>query len=200
MTGEFIHARHNGVRNLFAELAAEVAYDVEVEPRLQPLHNERFRLRTTTTDDEARLDIAVSGLWGNRFERTFVDVRVFNPTSRTVSDVPAEAYRAQEQHKRRVYEQRVTDVEHGTFVPLIFRSTGGASPAAHAFIKRVCQLLQHKKNIQYSEAMANVRTRLSFALQRSALVCLRGSRRVKRKLKDTTESILAVNAEAGIKK
>ena len=104
LTGGFIHARHDEVRDLFAELVAEVAYDVEVEPRLQPLLNERFWLRTTSTNEEARLDIAVSGLWGNRFERTFVDVRVFNPSSRTVSDVPAEAYHAQEQQKRRVYE------------------------------------------------------------------------------------------------
>ena len=38
LTGGFIHARHDEVRDLFAELVAEVAYDVEVEPRLKPLH------------------------------------------------------------------------------------------------------------------------------------------------------------------
>ena len=30
-----------------------------------------------------RLDIAANGFWGGRFERTFVDVRVFNPFSKT---------------------------------------------------------------------------------------------------------------------
>ena len=60
------------------------------------------------TDEEARLDRGVSGLWGNRFERTFVNVRVFNPKSRTINDVPAEACPTQEQQKRRVYEQRAT--------------------------------------------------------------------------------------------
>ena len=28
---------------------------------------------------EPQLDIAINGFWGGHFERTFVDVRVFNP-------------------------------------------------------------------------------------------------------------------------
>ena len=33
----------------------------------------------TNVQDGARLDISASGVWGGRFERTFFDVRVFNP-------------------------------------------------------------------------------------------------------------------------
>ena len=29
--------------------------------------------------DGARLDIAANGFWGGRYERTFFDVRMFNP-------------------------------------------------------------------------------------------------------------------------
>ena len=48
-----------------------------VEPSLQPLSGERFHLRSTNQDAQARLDVAANGVWGGRFERTFIDVRVF---------------------------------------------------------------------------------------------------------------------------
>ena len=35
--------------------------------------------QSANTTDGARLDIAANGYWGGRFERTFVDVRLFNP-------------------------------------------------------------------------------------------------------------------------
>ena len=39
--------------------------------------------KTANTDPGARLDIAACGVWGGRFERTFFDVRVFNPKARS---------------------------------------------------------------------------------------------------------------------
>ena len=62
-----------------ANLLSEVCNDVRVEPDLQELTIEVLSGRTAITTDGARLDIAVNGLWGGRFERTFLDVRVFNP-------------------------------------------------------------------------------------------------------------------------
>ncbi len=42
--------------------------------------NETLSATTANTSEGARLDIAMNGFWGGRFEKTFVDVRVFNPT------------------------------------------------------------------------------------------------------------------------
>ena len=39
-------ARHDGVRNLLTSLIGKVCTNVEVEPQLEPLDNERFNLRT----------------------------------------------------------------------------------------------------------------------------------------------------------
>ena len=55
--GGFIAQRHDGVRNLLTSLMDKVCNNVEVEPRLQPLDNERFRLKSAVTSAEARLDI-----------------------------------------------------------------------------------------------------------------------------------------------
>ena len=47
-----------------------------IEPDLQPLSGEVLSSSSSNTQDGARLDIAVNGFWGGRFERTFLDVRV----------------------------------------------------------------------------------------------------------------------------
>ena len=57
-----------------------------IEPDLQPLSGEVLSGSSSNTQDGARLDIAVNGFWGGRFERTFLDVRVFNPHA-TIIDI-----------------------------------------------------------------------------------------------------------------
>ena len=71
--------RKNDVSEITANLLSEVCNDVRVEPDLQELTTEELSGRTANTTDGARLDIAVNGFWGGRFERSFLDVRVFNP-------------------------------------------------------------------------------------------------------------------------
>ena len=65
------HIRHNEIRDTFANLMNEVCYDVEIEPKLQPLQGESFVNKSTTTEDEARLDIKANVLWGSPFSRFF---------------------------------------------------------------------------------------------------------------------------------
>ena len=78
-TGGYPTIRHNELRDVTPNLLKRVATDVAIEPRLQPLTGERLQYRTAITDDQAQLDVAASGVWGGRFERVFLDVRVFNP-------------------------------------------------------------------------------------------------------------------------
>ena len=72
---------------------------------------------SANTDEGARLDIAMYGFLGGRFEKAFIDVRVFNPI-----ESPKSIYRRHEQEKRR---QRVREVGHATFTPLVMSATGG---------------------------------------------------------------------------
>ena len=58
--------RHDGVRNLLASLVGKVCTNVEVEPQLQPLDNERFNLRSAVTSPEARLDLKAGDLLVSR--------------------------------------------------------------------------------------------------------------------------------------
>ena len=67
--------------NVTANLLTEVCNHVRVEPNLQEVTNEELSGGSANTTKGARLDIATSGFWGGRFERTFLNVRVFNPCS-----------------------------------------------------------------------------------------------------------------------
>ena len=116
-------------------------------------------------------------LLGWKVERTFFDVRVFNPQAPSNrSSQPAATYRRHEREKRLHYEQRVLEVEHASFVPFVMSCTGGAGPCATVVLKRHGALLAEKHNSSYSTVMGLLRCRLNFALIRSSVMCLRGSR------------------------
>ena len=176
-TGGFPTIRHNELRDICSELLSQVCPSVSREPDLQPLTGEQFANRTTTSDSSARLDIAANGFWGGRFERTFFDVRVFNPfaSSNVQSGIPA-MYKRNEREKRSKYEARICEVEHATFTPLVWSTSGGAGPTCSVFMKRLASKLAEKREESYSATMAWLRCRICFALLRSAVMCLRGTR------------------------
>ena len=177
-TGGYPSIRHNEIRDMTASLLSEVCSDVQTEPPLQPLSGEVMHGRTANIQPEARLDISARGFWGDRFSSTFFDVRVFHPNARSTHHVSLPSlYARHERAKRRQYEQRVCDVEHATFTPLIFSSAGGMGHAASVAYKRLAGLLAEKAGLPYACVMSWLRCRLSFALLRSSIMCLRGSRR-----------------------
>ena len=68
------------------------------------------------------------------------------------------------------------DIEHGTFTPLIFTSTGGMGKECLQYHSRLAHLISIMKGEDYSKTISWIRARTYFALLRSALICLRGSR------------------------
>ncbi len=122
--GGFQSIRYNEIRDLTATLMTEVCNDVCVEPDLQALSSKTMARRTAITTDNARLDIAANGFWGGRLERTFIDVRVFNPhASSNRSTSLEQCFRKHELEKKRAYEQRVREAEHASFTPLVLSAS-----------------------------------------------------------------------------
>ena len=196
--GGFPTLRHNEVRDLTADLLTEVCPDVEIEPQLQELTGEHFSLRTANTEDGARLDVKARGFWENRLQCAFFDVRVFYPNAQSnQSSSLSSAYRKHEMEKKRAYGQRVREVEHGSFTPLVFSSTGGMGREAYSCYKRIASLIAQKRNTQYSQVMNWIWCRLSFALLRSSIMCIRGTRsHLHRALKSSDVSIDLVRCES----
>ena len=175
--GGFPAIRHNELRNYTAELLKEVCTNVCIEPHLQPLTGEQLRLHTSIKGDEARLDVAADGLWGGRFERAFLDIRVFNPRAQSNQGSLTQVYRMHEKEKMRAYQQRIAEIEHATFIPVVISCTGGMGRSAQALFKRIAALITDKEDVNhYSDILWNIRCRINFALLRSALICIRGAR------------------------
>ena len=106
--GGFPAIHHNEIRDITANLLSEFCNDVRVEPDLQELTTEELSGCTPNTTNGARLDIAINGFWGGRFQRTFLNVRVFNPyapSNRNITIV--KCFRKHESEKKRAYSQRV---------------------------------------------------------------------------------------------
>ena len=156
--GGFPSIRHNEIRDLTANLLTEVCNDVCIEPDLQPINGEVLTGTSSNTQDGARLDIAANGFWGGRFERTFFDVRVFNPhaPSNRHSRL-ASCYRKHELQKKRQYEQWVREVEHASFTPLVLSATGGMANEATTFYKRLASCLATKWDQPYGSTMSWLR-------------------------------------------
>ena len=174
--GGFISIRHDEVRDLTCEMIKEVCRCVTKEPTLQTLSGETFKYKTANTQNSARVDLMARGFW-TRGQCAFFDVRIFEPTAPCYKNKSLEqAHRSNEQEKKRVYSERIRKVEQGTFTPLVFTTSGGMAKEAQYFYKRLAQLMSDKRQEPRGFTTSWMRTRLSFALVRSAILCLRGSR------------------------
>ena len=172
--------RHNEIRDLTAVLLTEICNNVQVEPELQVITLETLSGRSANTTDGARLDVTASGFWGGRCERTLIDVRVFNPFAPSNSNTNLDkCFAKHEREKMRVYKQRVREVEHTSFVPLVMSATSGLARQASNFYKCLASLLADKWEQPYSTTLYWLRCSMSFSLLRSAIQCVRRARSLK---------------------
>ena len=96
---------------------------METEPLLQPLDNEVFNLQSTVTSREVRLDMKAGSFWTPGVT-AFFDVCVTHVNSRSnQGNYTATIFKEQENEKKRKYNERVMDVEMGTFTPLLVFGT-----------------------------------------------------------------------------
>ena len=136
---------------------------------------------------------------GGRSERAFVDVRVFNPfaPSNAASSLSA-CYKKHENSKKRAYGQRILEIEHASFTPVVMSATGGLAHEATCFYKRLASLLSHKWGDEYSVVMGWLRCSLSFSLLRSVIQCVREARSSIRQYVQAPPSMDLVRVESNM--
>ena len=81
---------------------------------------------------------------------------------------PGADLQATREWQKALYSPRVLEVEWGTFTPLVFTTTGGMSDECQRYHIRLAELLAVKKQESYASTIAWIRTRVSFAILRSA--------------------------------
>ena len=115
-----------------------------------------------------------TNVWDKSKQSTFFDVRIFNSHAPVNCSSSTDAcYRRHEHEKRRAYEQRVLDVEHGTFTPLVLSTSGGWGPSTTVAFKRLAGLIPEKYDQSYSSTLSFIRCKIAFSLIDSAIACLR---------------------------
>ena len=173
--------RHNEIRDITASLMTEVCHSVSVKPLLQPMTGQQLSTKSAVTTDEARADIQARGFRGDRKQQAFFDVKVFNPYAKaTVTPLyVANCYRKCELRKKRLYEERIREVEHGSFTSLIFSTQGGMSKVTTTMYKHLASLISTKKSKPYSKTMNWIRCLIGFGLFRATILYLRVARSIR---------------------
>ena len=90
--------------------------------------------------DGTMVDIQATGFWRDQKRRAFFDV------------------------KERAYEERIREVEHGSFTPLIFSTQGSMGKEATTMYKRLASLLSSKRSEPYSRMINWIRCRIGFLI------------------------------------
>ena len=111
---------------------------------------------------------------------------------------PQQIYCLHENEKKRQYSRRKLDIEHGTFTPLIFTTTGGMGKECLNYHSRLAELIAIKKGEDYAKTISGIRARTSFVLLRSALICLRGSKSTVRKSWDFRNTDIEIENTEGV--
>ena len=102
--------------------------------------------------------------------QAYFDVKVISPFARSYLPLShLQLYHMADQAKMREYKERITEVDHGDFNPLIFTTAGGMSMRSHIVLKRLGQALVKVSELSISVLVGWLRCRLSFALLRSTL-------------------------------
>ena len=177
--GGFIKCRHDRIRDVECQLLKMVVKDVESEPNLQPVINRNGYCKTAKLGDEARPDVRARGFW-REGQNAFFDVKVTNADCSSQEDKSLKSVlRDSENTKKRAYNRRIMEVEHGTFTPLIFTTTGVMGHECSVFHKSLAEKISNKQGERYDDVMRFLRIKFSFLCLKATLLCLRGSRSIR---------------------
>ena len=74
------------------------------------------------------------------------------------------------------YNDRIIQVEKGSFMPLVFSTNGAMGEQCDRLHKQLAKLTSEKTGEEYSAVMLHIRTKLRIALLKSVLIAVRGYR------------------------
>ena len=84
--------------------------------------------------------------------------------------------------KKWQYNQRIIEVDHGSFSPLVFSPNGGIGREGERYLTELALKLSEKKQMNHSIAISWRRDKLSFNFLRSAVLWANYSRTTKHEL------------------
>ncbi len=166
--GGLVIRRHNEVRDAIGDLASQVWSKVQREPVVRDANY-------SNGDSALVADLGVRGVWIPQAEALF-DVRVVDTDAPSYSNrTPKDVLQTAEREKKAKYS-KACEERHALFTPFCCSVDGMLGGEADSFLNVIGERLSSKWDQGYGEVMGCIRARLSFAILRSTMLCLRGSR------------------------
>ena len=136
-------------------------------------YNSSFTHCSANTDPNAHLHIRARS-FRNTGQDAFLIVGYFVPTHPATIPWPLPQLILNIKLQRE-YAQRVRDIKHGVFTPLVLSATGGMGHEATTFYKRLAYGITLKEDKPYSSVIGWIGCRLWFSILCSAILCIRGT-------------------------
>ena len=115
-----------------------------------------------------------------------------HPNAPTYADKDInKVYIAHEKEKKRMYNERILQIEKGSFTPIVLSTTGGMGNEAARYNKGIAELIADKRKENYAVVLNYIRTKLRFYLLKGVLISIRGVRE-RRSMKEKTSPISAL--------
>ena len=109
----------------------------------------------------------------------FFDVRVFNSTAKRYENQEiSKTYEVNQKEKKKLYNERILQIEHGSFTPLLMSAADGMGRECEKFYARLAEMISYKRGTSYSIIAVWIRRKITLSLIKSTGMCLRGSRSV----------------------
>ena len=89
-------------------------------------------------------------------------------------------------------------IEHGSFTPIVTSAYGGYGRETSRFISMLVQKVAERHDMDTSLVANYIRTKLSFEMVRSQILCIRGSRTLRKSCLDIGD-VEVVQHVAGIR-
>ena len=83
-------------------------------------------------------------------------------------------YKDHENAKKKEYNDRILEVDKGTFTPLVSSCRGGAGTEATKFIKHLAMRISDKRQEQYRLTVSYTQRRILFDILKTCVISFRG--------------------------
>ena len=114
----------------------EVCKDTKTEPILTTLSREELPGGTSNNSNDARIDIRTRDFW-KRGQQAFFDLRVFDPSAcRYRNRSLQQCHVMNEQEKKPAYNEKILQIDHGAFTPLVFSISSSKGRECQKFYLR----------------------------------------------------------------
>ena len=86
-------------------------------------------------------------------------MRFANPNvTRYAKQELSKSYEISEKEKKKYYNKRIMQIEHGRFTPLVMSTTNGMSRDCRDFYVRLPEMISEKRDIKYSTIATWIRS------------------------------------------